>query len=665
MAVSNPALALSGDGEARPTVGQSMYLASLTLTNFRSCQDTTVTFQPSLTLIVGENNSGKTNIIDGLRLATPPASGRPTRYFEADDDPSFGIPEPIVLTTRFTALSHYQEGQYMAVVDPDDGFVHYTTRFRPDKDLPRYERLERLAGRFPGPDPEPKVRERINHVYLEPLRDAQQALDSARGSRLSHIVRHLIEKDVAEDFRVKANESLRQLHDHDVITKTTTGIRGHVDRLTTPVRPQNVEVGFEDMKLERLTRGLRLKMAEHGLEPADIADSGLGYANLVFMASVILELRHAPDAELTLFLVEEPEAHLHPQLQAVLLDYLKEQTAASIRDDAAEPARRIQVIATTHSPNLASAVGTRNIVALRTKRTPAPLPVPATKRVRTAVAAVPAQRATTVALPLADVDLDDDQRRKIDQYLDVARSELLFTPRVTLVEGIAEAVLLPALAEHCVFLPELREGDTDEEKARKEAAAKADWSRFRASSIINVGSVDFTPYVKLLLWSNSAGVRLVDRLVVITDGDPVLDEIAEDRKARRKKRYPDGEPQAVKEPKPIDRKADLEALATALGARDILHIAEAPYTLEADLLQPDNNQPVLRDAYLTQHPLSWKKWEASIAGDDPARAFYLALYFDDRLISKGEFAHDLATLLERDRRPFTCPGYLDAAIRFV
>ncbi|SQD98928.1 hypothetical protein FMEAI12_5000020 [Parafrankia sp. Ea1.12] len=107
----------------------------------------------------------------------------------------------------------------------------------------------------------------------------------------------------------------------------------------------------------------------------------------------------------------------------------------------------------------------------------------------------------------------------------------------------------------------------------------------------------------------------------------------------------------------------LEALAVEVGASDILHVAEAPYTLEADLPgAADANERVLRAAYLKQHPRSEEKRQKSVEGGDQAKALYLAPYADKELISKGEFAHDLATLIGPD---FACPEYLAQAITEV
>ncbi len=46
--------------------------------------------------------------------------------------------------------------------------------------------------------------------------------------------------------------------------------------------------------------------------------------------------------------------------------------------------------------------------------------------------------------------------------------------------------------------------------------------QFHAVTIVNVGSVDFEPYIRLLL-GPVGGLRAVDHLVVITDRDPVLE----------------------------------------------------------------------------------------------------------------------------------------------
>ncbi len=53
-----------------------MHLGSLTISRFRSCNNVTVSLRPDLTVLVGENNGGKSNVVDAIRLLTLPLSGR-------------------------------------------------------------------------------------------------------------------------------------------------------------------------------------------------------------------------------------------------------------------------------------------------------------------------------------------------------------------------------------------------------------------------------------------------------------------------------------------------------------------------------------------------------------------------------------------------------------
>lgn len=59
-----------------------MYLGKLKISRFRSCDDVTVSLRPDLTVLVGENNGGKSNVVDAIRLLTLPLSGRRERYPE-------------------------------------------------------------------------------------------------------------------------------------------------------------------------------------------------------------------------------------------------------------------------------------------------------------------------------------------------------------------------------------------------------------------------------------------------------------------------------------------------------------------------------------------------------------------------------------------------------
>src|SRR5579863_5683408 len=96
-----------------------MHLDSLRLERFRSCPNVTIILQPELTVLVGENNGGKSNIIEALRLLTLPLNGRRERYAEDDDLRRGSAEKTFAVEGRFTGLSDTVKGLLIsAVPDP-------------------------------------------------------------------------------------------------------------------------------------------------------------------------------------------------------------------------------------------------------------------------------------------------------------------------------------------------------------------------------------------------------------------------------------------------------------------------------------------------------------------------------------------------------------------
>src|SRR4051794_13937797 len=82
-----------------------MHITQIKVINFRNLSDFTVTLRPGLNVILGENNSGKTNLMDALRIAIGPAGSTTDLPRLTQDDLSRSFeaePEPSSFTVRLT-----------------------------------------------------------------------------------------------------------------------------------------------------------------------------------------------------------------------------------------------------------------------------------------------------------------------------------------------------------------------------------------------------------------------------------------------------------------------------------------------------------------------------------------------------------------------------------
>ncbi|AOO79649.1 ATP-dependent endonuclease [Bosea vaviloviae] len=394
-----------------------MFLAQLTIKNFRRVGEATLLFRPGLNVIVGPNNIGKTAVVDALRALLAGADD-PYPRFSCDD---IHLPEGGVASGEirfefvFRDLSLDDEAEFMhAIREGADGKTEAIMGVTyGDADKSGRLKPRRWCGDFDEVSMTSSMLENLRSVYLQPLRDAEQGLRPSRNSQLSRLL-HLLSDEPGRDAIGAALIELDdKLKAQKPIQDTHGAISGRHLTMLGPKLAQVVDVGLAGTDFGKLAARVSLVV-----DAFDIERNGLGYNNLIFMAVVLSELAKNADAAFRSLIVEEPEAHLHPQLQAVLLRYL-----SSI--DKGEPGEKpVQVFVTSHSPNFASIADLDSIVCL-----------------------VDAGARKASAFHPRSVKFEKGKREKLARYLDVTRAELFFARRALFVEGAAELLLVNVLAQ--------------------------------------------------------------------------------------------------------------------------------------------------------------------------------------------------------------------------
>jgi putative ATP-dependent endonuclease of OLD family len=410
-----------------------VYLAKITIKNFRIFTDFELSFNEGLNLIVGENNSGKTALIDAIRYTLDTNAAEWIRVNERDfhkDTSQFSIQlkfegiTPNQASVFVEHLTHEPTGEgdkRKSVL-----YVNFEATLT-DKTYRGYRFIQtdiRSGQDADGPRIEREIRNYLSTTYLKPLRDAEAELAAGRGSRLSQILYKSDELANNPDNIIALIEALldanKRITNNEGVEKNLENIKKLLNKLkfdTDKFEPAIDIVGnknIDDMSEHERKQTFKAILEKLSLSlDRDNPLQGLGYNNLLFMATELLLLEQEKDA-FPLLLIEEPEAHLHPQLQMKLLKFIREVFSQ-------EENPKLQSILTTHSPNFASKAPLDSLIIMVEGK----------------------------AFPLrkGETELDDDDYEFLEKFLDVTKSNLFFAKAVLMVEGDGENILLPTIAE--------------------------------------------------------------------------------------------------------------------------------------------------------------------------------------------------------------------------
>lgn len=478
-----------------------MYLSALKIENFRQFghgdHALNIQFNEGVTALVGENDAGKTAVIDAIRYVLQTRDAEYLRLqIEDFHISSVGTQaETITLRCTLEGLSPAELGAFAEYVTYTSGlgrlYVHWSARRVVASASTRkwVDISVRSGENGEGPSLDVGVRQLLATAYLKPLRDAEREMSPGRNSRLSQVLSSFPNIDAGNSFDPAAfptdltdaealsiagmGDFLRHLvNRHGAIVSAQKEINDtYLRPLSLAGQPLTSRIGFgeagtDPAKLKQILERLELGLLDHATGEAR-GIYGLGSNNVLFMACELLLLGKEPDG-LPLLLIEEPEAHLHPQRQLQLMEFL---------EAAAKPSkglRPVQVILSTHSPNLSSKIPLQNLVLM--------------------------QRQQAFSLAESQTCLAPDDYRFLSRFLDVTKAGLFFAKGLLVVEGDAEAILLPSLAR----------------RLGKDLTK-------HGVSIINVGGVGLRRYSKILQRKDTSKGEITVPTACITDMDVMPD----------------------------------------------------------------------------------------------------------------------------------------------
>jgi predicted ATP-dependent endonuclease of OLD family len=482
--------------------------------------------------LIGHNNSGKSNVVQALSLLFNPKKKKQLEIHDFSKDiqlsdlqerpPKITITATIsqskdeeIFSDDLVTVSHW----LVKLSKPYEARLTYEY-FLPFSEHENYKRLVSTATsrkevwriiqdefirkyvyKIWGGNPDNQLAanfetlQNFDFQFLDAIRDVERDMYSGKNTLLRDVLEFFIDYDIksneglddkAKEQKIKNRKQLFVSDADNLILKLQDRMEEGKEKILSYA--SEIGASFDhsspnfDGNLSEFELYSALKLiVEYSKDiKIPVSHNGLGYNNLIFMSLLLAKMQINTDGNylgsnakvFPILTIEEPEAHLHPTMQRQFLDFIhKNKENNKVR----------QIFITTHSTHIVSSTSLDNIICLYKK-----------------------ENKSHVAYP-GKVFTEEKSKKYVERFLDATKSDMLFSEKIILVEGIAEQLLMSVFSKYL-------------NKSLEEHHV----------TVINIGGRYFDHFLRLF---DSKDKNAINRKVAcLTDIDPLQKKIGKNGK---------------------------------------------------------------------------------------------------------------------------------------
>lgn len=460
-----------------------MFISKMLIENFRSFERTEVEFHEGINVLIGHNNCGKSNLLAAMALIFDNSI---SKQLEVDDfyngisveklkesspkikititisqskDENLMSDELVTVSSWLISLETPYQAQiqyeYFLSSGEEENYKKRVSGIDNAKEIWKIIKSEYIrlyTYKIWTGNPENRVvvdsdsLRKFDYQFLNAIRDVERDMFSGRNTLLKRVIDFFMDYEVKSDDKLDENQKAEKIKERkdefsanaeEIIQKLHIRLEAGNQEILSYAKDigasfDKSEPGFEgELTESELYSVLKLIIKQETGMTLPVDKNGLGYNNLIFMSLLLAKMQADSDGKymgsnakvFPMLVIEEPEAHLHPTMQDKFIKFLNKNI---------EQKKVKQVFITTHSTFITAAVQLDDLICLY----------------RDGNKACVAYPERTFWKDTDGTEINETSKKYVQRFLDATKSNMLFAERIIMVEGIAEQLLIPVLAEY-------------------------------------------------------------------------------------------------------------------------------------------------------------------------------------------------------------------------